>query len=121
MDCIFCKIINGEIPSKKIYEDELVIVIMDINPVVDGHLLVIPKKHVKDFTELDLELREHVYKVAKELSKEVMEKLDSKGCTFTVNYGDSQDVKHFHLHILPDYRLKEKSMEIDDVYNLLYK
>ena len=52
MDCIFCKIINGDIPSKKLYEDDKVIVIMDVNPKVDGHALVIPKEHVTDFMEI---------------------------------------------------------------------
>ena len=51
MDCIFCKIINGEIPSKRVYEDDKVIAILDVNPVVDGHTLVIPKKHIKDYKE----------------------------------------------------------------------
>ena len=51
-DCIFCKIVNGEIPSKKVYEDDNVIAIMDVNPKVDGHTLVIPKKHVREYTDL---------------------------------------------------------------------
>lgn len=119
MDCIFCKIINGEIPSKKIYEDDLVFVIMDINPVVDGHLLVIPKEHVTDYTELSEKLRNHIYDVAKKLTEDVMKKLGSKGLTFTVNYGDSQLVKHFHLHLLPDYNIKEISMTVDEVYEKL--
>ena len=50
-NCIFCKILNGEIPSKRLYEDDKVIVIMDVNPKVDGHSLVIPKDHVSDFKE----------------------------------------------------------------------
>lgn len=116
MDCIFCKIINGEIPSKKIYEDDLVFVIMDINPVVDGHLLVIPKDHVADYTELSENLRNHIYDVAKKLTENVMKRLGSKGLTFTVNYGDSQLVKHFHLHLLPDYNIKEPTMSVDEVY-----
>ena len=53
MDCVFCKIIKGEIPAKKIYEDDKVIAILDINPLVDGHVLVIPKKHFKNIYEID--------------------------------------------------------------------
>ena len=63
-NCIFCKIINNEIPSKRIYEDDKVIVMMDINPVVDGHVLVIPKEHKTDFTELDSDLLNHIYDVS---------------------------------------------------------
>lgn len=121
MDCIFCKILNGEIPSKKIYEDDKVIAILDVNPVVDGHTLIIPKKHVEDYTKLDKDLLIHIYDVANKLTKDIMNKLNSKGMTFTVNYGDSQLVKHFHLHLLPDYQIKDKEMEIDEVFEILTK
>ena len=119
MDCIFCKIINGDIPSKKVYEDDKVFAIMDINPVVDGHVLVIPKNHVSDFTELDNNLILHIYEVAKKLSKRLMDKLDAKAFTFSVNYGDSQMVKHFHLHLLPDYSVKEVSKSVDEIYEII--
>ena len=121
MDCIFCKILNDEIPSKKIYEDDKVIAILDVNPVVDGHTLIIPKKHVEDYTKLDKDLLIHIYDVANKLTKDIMNKLNSKGMTFTVNYGDSQLVKHFHLHLLPDYQIKDKEMEIDEVFEILTK
>jgi histidine triad (HIT) family protein len=121
MDCIFCKILNGEIPSKKIYEDDKVIAILDVNPVVDGHTLIIPKKHVEDYTKLDKDLLIHIYDVANKLTKDIMSKLNSKGMTFTVNYGDSQLVKHFHLHLLPDYQIKDKEMEINEVFEILTK
>ena len=121
MDCVFCKIINGEIPGKKIYEDDKVIAILDINPVVDGHTMIIPKEHKEDYTELDKDLILHIYDVADKLCKELMSKLGSKGMTFTVNYGDSQQVKHFHFHLLPDYSLKDKEKEIDEVFEILTK
>lgn len=118
-ECIFCKIINGEIPSKKLYEDDKVIVIMDVNPKVDGHSLVIPKEHVVDFMEISDELLTHVYKVAREVSNTLMTKLDASAITLGVNYGDSQLVKHFHLHLLPNYEIKEASMSVDEVFELL--
>lgn len=118
-DCIFCKIIKGEIPSKKIYEDDKVIVIMDINPSVDGHVLVIPKKHVQDYLEMDNELLTHIYGVAKLLGPKLMNKLDVKSLSLCINYGDSQVVKHFHLHLLPNYHIKEKERSIEEVYNIL--
>ena len=101
MDCIFCKIANGEIPGKKIYEDELVMVIMDINPIVDGHMLIIPKKHYTDYIELDNEITTHIYDIAKKMGNLIIEKLDKKSVTLLVNYGDDQQVKHYHLHLLP--------------------
>jgi histidine triad (HIT) family protein len=118
-NCIFCKIINGEIPSKRIYEDDKVIVMMDINPVVDGHVLVIPKEHKTDFTELDSELLNHIYGVAKKLTPELLEKLNCNSMTFTVNYGDAQVVKHFHLHLLPNYGKSEASKTVDEVYEII--
>ena len=119
MDCIFCKIVNGEIPSKKIYEDDKVIAIMDVNPVVDGHVLIIPKEHIEDYTKLNNELLLHIYNIAQKLANEIMSKLNSRGITLTVNYGDSQIVKHFHLHLLPDYQLNDKDKDIVEVYKLL--
>ena len=60
MDCVFCKIVNGDIPSKCLYEDELVMVIMDVNPSSNGHSLIIPKKHYKDLFDIDIVLLPHV-------------------------------------------------------------
>lgn len=118
-DCIFCKILRGEIPSKKLYEDEKVIVIMDVNPKVDGHALIIPKVHVTDFMELPDELLTHIYKVAREVSKKLMAKLDATALTLGVNYGDSQVVKHFHMHLLPNYEVSSAGKNVEEVYNIL--
>ena len=120
-NCIFCKIMNGEIPSKKIYEDDVVFVIMDINPVVDGHVLVIPKVHRTDYTELTKEEVCHIYDVANKLTPMLLEKLNATSMTFTVNYGDAQMVKHFHLHLLPNYNIKDKEKSVDEVYEILTK
>ena len=118
-ECIFCKIINGEIPSKKLYEDDKVIVIMDVNPKVDGHSLVIPKEHVVDFMEISDELLTHIYKVAREVSKKLMTKLNATALTLGVNYGDSQVVKHFHMHLLPNYEVSSAGNSVEDIWNIL--
>lgn len=118
-DCIFCKIVKGEIPTKKIYEDEKIIIIMDVNPMVDGHVLVIPKEHYTDFTNLDDAINNHIHGVCKKIIPDLMKKLGSKGLTQAVNYGDSQAVKHFHLHLLPDYGLKKSEKSIDEVYEII--
>lgn len=118
-DCIFCKIANGEIPAKKIFEDDKVIIIMDVNPQVDGHCLVIPKKHITDFTLMDDETLSHISKVAKKIGPSIMKKVGAVGLTCGVNYGESQTVKHYHLHLLPDFFLKEKSRDVEEIYELL--
>lgn len=118
-ECIFCKILKEEIPSKKLYEDDKVIVIMDINPVVDGHCLVIPKEHVIDFISIDNELLSHIYDIARKMTDKLMSKLEARGITLSVNYGESQMIKHFHLHLLPDYTIKEKCKSVDEVYEIL--
>lgn len=115
---IFCKIIKGDIPCKKIYEDDVVIVIMDVNPRSPGHSLVIPKEHYQDLFDIPDEVLGHVMKVGRDISKMLMEKLSSDGVTLEENNGISQDVKHFHLHIIPRYSSKV-DMDIDDVFNKL--
>ena len=107
MDCIFCKIIKGEIPSKVLYEDELVKVIMDVNPTVNGHALIIPKKHYTDYLELDQDIITHIWDVAKKMGPSIMDKLKAKSLTLLVNFGDDQQVKHFHMHLLPNFGTME--------------
>ena len=121
MDCIFCKIINGEIPSKKIYEDDYAIAILDLHPAVDGHTLIIPKKHVVDMMDIDKETLMHVYNAAKKLTPILMEKLNKTAMSLRVNYGDSQEIKHFHMHLLPNYGLDKAKLSQDEVYEILTK
>ena len=119
-DCIFCKIVNGEIPSKKVYEDDNVIAIMDVNPKVDGHTLVIPKKHVSEYTDLTDEETLYIFKVAKKLGPSIMNKLGARALTCGINYGESQAVKHVHLHLLPDYTIKDKTdRSLDEIYGII--
>ena len=109
MDCIFCKIANGKIPSKKIFEDDLVMVIMDANPSVDGHTLIIPKKHYTDYQELNNEMTTHIFNVAQKIGPKIMEKLNAKSLTLLINYGLDQQVRRFHLHLLPDFGTRDSS------------
>lgn len=120
-DCIFCKIINGDIPSKRVYEDDKVIAIMDINPVCDGHVLIIPKEHVTDYTGLSNDLVAHINDVASKIGPMLMEKLDTTRLTMAVNYGDAQEVKHFHLHLMPNYLHNKGEKNVDEVYELITK
>ncbi|MFH0711699.1 MAG: HIT family protein [archaeon] len=98
-DCVFCKIVAGEIPCHKVWESEEFIVIEDANPKVDGHLLVISKRHFDNFLDLPSELYEKFLISAKEIIK----KLGLKDFNLVLNNGKlaGQVVPHFHLHILP--------------------
>ena len=118
---IFCKIMEGEIPSYTIFEDEVVKVFLDVNPKVNGHALVVPKKHFKDLFDISDETLLHILKVAKELSPLIIEKLGADGVTLTENNGLYQEVKHFHLHIVPQYKVKQKKMTLEEVHDILTK
>ena len=118
-DCIFCKILNGEISTRKVFEDELVIVIMDIDPSSNGHMLVIPKKHYVDFTELDDEILLHINKIAKDMTKLIYERLNADGVRLVNNLGLYQVVKHYHLHVIPAYKEKQELVDIDIIYDKL--
>lgn len=102
MDCLFCKIINGEIPSTKIYEDDKVLVFKDISPIAPVHWLIIPKQHltsVNDITNENSSIVGYIFEVASKLAKE--NNLES-GYRVITNCGDDagQTVKHLHFHLL---------------------
>lgn len=118
MDCLFCKIINKEIPSYKIYEDDVVYAFLDINPDSVGHTLIIPKKHCLDLDDIDIDTLKHIMEIAKLLKKRIEEKLNCDGLTLIQNSGDVQEVKHFHLHLKPFYKNK-KDKTLEEVYELL--
>ncbi len=120
MDCIFCKIIKGEMPANILYEDEKVIVILDAYPNCDGHTLIIPKKHIVDFKDLDDETLLHINKLAKSFTDFLMKHLNKDAITISVNYGSMQIVKHYHMHIMPNLKDKIK-LSVDEVYEILSK
>lgn len=107
-DCIFCKIIKGEIPSEKVYEDDEILAFKDINPIAPVHILVIPKKHIEsadDIVEEDELLIGKIFTVIKRLAKE--NNLDN-GYRIVNNCGEDggQAVKHLHFHLLGGRKLK---------------
>ena len=129
-DCIFCKIINNELPSKTIYEDELIKIIMNINPATDGHLLVLPKEHYVNLFDLDEKVLNHSIKIIKEkIYKELKEKLNCEGMTLAQNNELGQEIKHYHIHIIPRYKDdnadfnydKTKINDLETVYEKLTK
>ena len=110
MDCLFCKIISGDIPSNTIYEDEIVKVFLDINPTSNGHCLIVPKKHYTNIEDIDLETLKYINEVAKKIYKKLKEKLNCEGLTLIQNNGLGQEVKHYHLHLVPRYTNDEIMM-----------
>ena len=119
-DCLFCKIIRKEIDSKVLYEDDDIIAFMDVYPNAIGHTLVVPKKHCEDIYDVNDETLLKMYKTAKKLGKDIMNKLDKKSATFLINYGEDQSIKHIHLHVLPNYIKREKTdKSVDEIYDIL--
>lgn len=105
-DCIFCKIANGEISSKTLYEDEQFRVILDLGPATKGHALIIPKDHAANLYELSDELASKVLVLAKKMAVQMTEKLNCDGFNIVQNNGETagQTVMHFHLHLIPRYK-----------------
>ena len=115
MDCVFCKIINGDIPCYKIYEDDKILAFLDINPVSCGHTLIIPKEHTLNLLSIDSDILSNIIDKSKDIAKLLTDKLDANGFTLVQNNGIVQEVKHFHLHVIPKYN-KKITMNIEDVY-----
>jgi histidine triad (HIT) family protein len=104
-DCLFCKIVDGEIPATRVREDERTIAFMDINPATRGHLLVIPREHSTDLTEVSAEDLAACTAAAQALAVQVKEKLDADGVNLLNSCGRAawQTVFHFHIHVIPRY------------------
>lgn len=103
MDCVFCKILNGELPSHKIYEDEYTYAFLDIAEDVDGHTVVIPKKHVTNVMDCDAEIISKVANAIRLISKHYVEDLGYDGVNILNASGKAaeQSVFHLHFHIIP--------------------
>lgn len=110
-DCIFCKIINGEIPSNKVYEDDDVLAFKDINPQMPVHIIVIPKKHIKSIADLTMEDEALIGKVFTAINKIAKDlNISEDGFRVISNCGENagQTVQHLHFHILGGEKMSEK-------------
>ena len=103
--CVFCKIINGEIPSYKLYENDFVMCFLDISQATKGHTLIVPKKHFDNIFDLDKEYSKEILKAATIVSNILKEKLGVENVNLLNNSGAlaGQTVMHFHLHVIPRY------------------
>ena len=129
-DCIFCKIIKGELPSKTIYEDDLIKIIMNINPSTDGHLLVLPKEHMVTINDTTNEVITHSVDIIRDKIYPLLkEKLNCEGLTIAQNNDLGQEVKHYHIHLTPRYQNDlvdftynpDQVSDIDEVFSKLTK
>ena len=126
--CVFCKIIKGEIPSKKIYEDDDVLAILDISQATLGHTLVLPKKHYENLFSIENNDYLKVMEKVKMLAKAITSALNASGCNILNNCGElaGQSVMHFHVHIIPRYEnadlkieFKEHSLNLEEIQKII--
>lgn len=105
MDCLFCKIISGEISIYKVYEDENVLAFLDIEPLTKGHTVVVPKQHVENLLDLDDKGVANLFSAVKKIAQNLEDKLGIDGMNIGINMGKvaGQAMNHLHVHILPRY------------------
>lgn len=105
MDCVFCKIVHGELAAYKIFEDSETLAFLDIHPMTDGHTLVIPKQHAERFSELPPELVGKLFQTVQKVSAQVVRALSAPGLNVGFNDGSAagQAVPHLHVHIIPRF------------------
>ncbi|KKI90802.1 protein hit [Bacillus sp. SA1-12] len=104
-NCIFCRIVNGEIPSAKVFENEHVYAFLDISQVTKGHTLVIPKVHKENIYELTPEIASKVFEVVPQIANSIKKQFQPEGLNLLNNNGEKagQSVFHYHMHIIPRY------------------
>lgn len=107
--CIFCKIIEGEVPCSKIYEDDDVIAFLDVSPINKGHTLVVPKKHCENIFDIDGETLEKVVGAVKRVAEGVKKGVNADGVVVSQNNGKAagQVVMHLHFHVIPRFKEDE--------------
>lgn len=127
-DCLFCKIIRGEIPSYTVYEDDIVKAFLDVNPNSDGHILVIPKKHYENlFDTPNDDIIYMIDTIKTKIYPLLQEKLNIDGLTICQNNDFGQDIRHYHIHLIPRYMYDKfkcvfdnnQLHDIKEVYNKL--
>ena len=114
--CVFCKIVDGSIPSNKVYEDDEVLAILDLSQAQKGHTLVMPKKHFDTFLDADTNTVKHVFEVTQQLAKKIKTNLNADGVNVLSNTNEAagQTVMHMHVHIIPRYKNDDLKIEFVD-------
>lgn len=106
MNCLFCKISHKEINSHIVYEDDLVMAFLDINPLSPGHTLIIPKEHFLNLEDITPKVLNHLMQVSQKLYHIINHTLHPIGIRLVQNNGSYQEVPHFHIHLIPAYQTK---------------
>lgn len=129
--CIFCKIIAGEIPSAKVYEDDDFLAILDISQTTYGHSLVMPKKHYDNFLEMPKQEAGQLMELVNVLANKLVKKLNAKGVNILINTNEvaGQSVNHTHVHIIPRYdendtvsfSFKENKFDLNEILEKINK
>jgi histidine triad (HIT) family protein len=115
-DCVFCRIIRGELPGSTVYEDDTVIAIMDTQPVNPGHVLVIPKKHFAYLSDMDEHTGEHLFKVAMRMAGAIRKSdIHCEGVNLFLADGEAafQEIFHVHLHVFPRFKGDQFKVDAD--------
>ncbi|RWR14587.1 HIT family protein [Siminovitchia fortis] len=104
-NCIFCKIVNGELPSAKVFENEDILAFLDISQITKGHTLVIPKVHKEDIFEMDEETAAKLFSAVPKIARAIKAEFGAKGMNLLNNNGSfaGQEVFHYHMHLIPRY------------------
>ncbi|MCK7486696.1 MAG: HIT family protein [Bacillus subtilis] len=117
MDCVFCKIISGEIPTNKVYEDENIVAILDISQATKGHTLIVAKKHYKNLYDIDENVAADIFRVIPKLANALKNAFHPIGLNVLINTEKPlQTVFHFHVHLIPRY--PHDGVEIDFINNM---
>lgn len=123
--CVFCDIIDGKIPSKKVYEDDEILSILDISQTTKGHTLVMPKKHYENFLQMPKDEYENLMAKVQMIASKVVKNMNANGCNILINTNEvaGQTVMHTHVHIIPRYdandtvnfSFSENKFDLDEV------
>lgn len=102
-DCLFCRIIEGKVPSEKVYEDTAVFAFLDVFPASEGHTLVAPKKHFSKFTDMDAESVASLFEATRKITAAIDKAFSAEGANIGINDGKvaGQEVPHVHVHVIP--------------------
>lgn len=104
-DCIFCRIVDGDIPARVVYEDDDVLAFFDANPLAPGHTLVVPTEHYETLDEVPSEAGEGVFAAVHYLTPRIEDAVDADASTVAINNGEAagQEVPHLHVHVIPRF------------------
>jgi histidine triad (HIT) family protein len=116
--CVFCDIVRGTSPASLVYQDDTVIAIMDIQPITQGHMLVVPREHAVLMTDLNEPAAMRTFKIARRLAAVARHTLGASGINLIVMDGEAayQDVPHFHIHVIPRYPRDGFGLTFPDSY-----